>query len=100
MATREVSLDEFQRHDKAEDCWITVDGRVLDVSKFAAMHPGGKQIIQDLAGQVRWFVPGPAEPCYFIIKSTLSTLPLRMQANNSGPIIVSMSSKNTRLVCR
>eukprot|EP00951_Prasinocladus_malaysianus_P040787 scaffold473199_cov40-Prasinocladus_malaysianus.AAC.1 len=32
--------------------WLTIDGRVYDVTKFAAMHPGGEAFIAKYAGKV------------------------------------------------
>ena len=36
-----VSVEEIQKHDSAEDCWIVVDGHVWDITEFAPEHPGG-----------------------------------------------------------
>eukprot|EP00457_Paulinella_chromatophora_P006096 gb/GEZN01006114.1/.p1 GENE.gb/GEZN01006114.1/~~gb/GEZN01006114.1/.p1 ORF type:complete len:526 (+),score=70.54 gb/GEZN01006114.1/:34-1611(+) len=44
------TLEEVALHNKREDAWVVVDGAVLDVSKFAKMHPAGAQIIVDVAG--------------------------------------------------
>ena len=42
----EVSL-----HNKREDLWIIVYGRVYDVTDWAPKHPGGKRIIQHYGGE-------------------------------------------------
>jgi len=47
MFTRE----EVAKHNKPEDAWIIVDGNVYDISKFAKLHPGGKETLLDYAGQ-------------------------------------------------
>lgn len=31
--------------------WLIIDGAVYDISKFAALHPGGKGVILGVAGQ-------------------------------------------------
>ena len=42
----EVSL-----HEKREDLWIIVYGRVYDITHWAPKHPGGKRIIQHYGGE-------------------------------------------------
>jgi len=46
-----IRLAEVAKHDKAEDCWVVVNGQVLDVTKFMHEHPGGKQAILLFAGK-------------------------------------------------
>ncbi|KAK3278646.1 hypothetical protein CYMTET_13429 [Cymbomonas tetramitiformis] len=50
-ADRVISLDELAKHNKDGDLWIAVDGHVLDCTKFAKLHPGGKQALLDVAGK-------------------------------------------------
>ena len=45
------TLDDVRRHNAAGDAWIVVDGAVYDVSKFAAMHPGGRHVLNQQAGK-------------------------------------------------
>ena len=45
------SAADVARHNKADDCWIVVDGVVYDVTKFLNEHPGGKKVIVGVAGQ-------------------------------------------------
>lgn len=49
--SRQISNAELASHNTPEDCWIAVDGRVYDVTKFLPQHPGGAKIITDLAGK-------------------------------------------------
>lgn len=37
---RIYTLEEVAKHNKPEDAWIVVKGRIYDVTKFAALHPG------------------------------------------------------------
>jgi len=45
-----VSLEELGRHSLKGDAWVAVNGDVYDVSKFAAMHPGGELLLLEHAG--------------------------------------------------
>jgi len=45
-----VSQAEVAKHNVQGDLWMVVDGDVYDVSKFARLHPGGPQILEQYAG--------------------------------------------------
>jgi len=38
-------------HNKSDSLWIVVDGDVYDLTKFQDEHPGGKKILQRVAGK-------------------------------------------------
>jgi len=46
-----VSVAELAKHKTPEDCWVAIDGKVYDVSKFLSQHPGGAKVLYDLAGR-------------------------------------------------
>lgn len=46
-----IALEEVAKHNKPDDAWVVVDGDVYDVTKFAAVHPGGKQLLLEYAGK-------------------------------------------------
>ncbi|KAI8928818.1 FAD binding domain-containing protein [Entophlyctis helioformis] len=48
---REISLEEVAKHKTEKDCWVVVNGQVLDVTNFLADHPGGKKAIMIYAGR-------------------------------------------------
>jgi L-lactate dehydrogenase (cytochrome) len=50
VPTREISVDEFIKHNSADDCWITVNGNVYDLTDFISMHPGGTTPLIQNAG--------------------------------------------------
>merc|ERR1712223_929068 len=39
------SMEEVQRHTSFDDCWIIVDGLVLDVTAFLPYHPASYECI-------------------------------------------------------
>lgn len=49
--TAEYTLAEVAAHNKQGDAWIAIDGYVYDISKFAAMHPGGELLLLEQAGK-------------------------------------------------
>lgn len=40
------SLTEVGLHNSAQDCWLTVNGKVYDVTDFISVHPGGQAILE------------------------------------------------------
>ncbi|KXT10661.1 hypothetical protein AC579_6340 [Pseudocercospora musae] len=46
-----IPVAEVTKHSSAEDCWIVVNGKVYDLSKFAPEHPGGPEMIWKWAGK-------------------------------------------------
>ena len=49
---RVFTADEVAMHNKEDDCWIVVHGKVYDVTEFLPQHPGGKRQLLQFAGQV------------------------------------------------
>ncbi|CAE7842186.1 CYB2, partial [Symbiodinium necroappetens] len=39
------------KHNSKTDCWVVVDGQVLDVTSFLSEHPGGELAILTFAGK-------------------------------------------------
>ncbi|OQV01262.1 Cytochrome b5-like Heme/Steroid binding domain-containing protein [Cladophialophora immunda] len=50
-STKLVSAAAVQSHTKRDDCWIAVEGKVYDMTRFAPEHPGGAEIIYAYAGR-------------------------------------------------
>ncbi len=48
---KEYSAEEVAKHNTEKDCWVVVNGEVLDVTKFLPDHPGGKKAILIYAGR-------------------------------------------------
>lgn len=50
-ATKEYTLEEVAKHVTEDDCWLVVNGQVLDVTDFLDDHPGGKMAVMTFAGK-------------------------------------------------
>jgi len=45
-----ISQQELSKHKQKTDCWVAVNGRVYDVTKWLKVHPGGQPILLSKAG--------------------------------------------------
>ena len=48
---KEYSMDEIAKHNTEQDCWVVVNGQVLNATSFLNKHPGGKEAILLYAGK-------------------------------------------------
>merc|ERR1719407_337745 len=44
-------MGELAKHNTAADCWVAVNGQVLNVTSFLKDHPGGELAIVTFAGK-------------------------------------------------
>ncbi|KAF3777505.1 Cytochrome b5 [Nymphaea thermarum] len=45
------SLSQVAKHKSRKDCWFVINGRVYDVTKFLEEHPGGDDVLVEVAGR-------------------------------------------------
>merc|ERR1719447_1858413 len=45
------TMEEVAKHTTNTDCWVVVNGEVLNVTKFLKEHPGGELAILTFAGK-------------------------------------------------
>lgn len=48
---RMITLQDCKIHNKEEDCWLVISGKVYDVTEFLDEHPGGFDIVLAACGQ-------------------------------------------------
>lgn len=51
---KQFTRAEIEKHDKENDCWIVVDGKVYDATSVLSWHPGGAAPIMMHAGLVHY----------------------------------------------
>jgi len=49
--SKEIDMSEVERHNTDSDCWVVVNGQVLNATPFLDKHPGGRQAILLYAGR-------------------------------------------------
>ncbi|KAL8546658.1 hypothetical protein ACS0TY_006398 [Phlomoides rotata] len=45
------TLDDVAEHNTQNDCWLTIFGKVLDVTSFLDEHPGGDEVLLKATGK-------------------------------------------------
>lgn len=48
---KQFTREEIERHNKENDCWIVINGKVYDATSVLDWHPGGKAPIMAHAGR-------------------------------------------------
>ncbi|KAG6657658.1 hypothetical protein I3843_04G097200 [Carya illinoinensis] len=45
------TLVEVSEHNDPKDCWLVIEGKVYDVTKFLDDHPGGEDVLLSATGK-------------------------------------------------
>lgn len=45
-----ITFEEVEKHNKKDDCWMIIHGKVYDVTKFLVEHPGGEEVMLESKG--------------------------------------------------
>lgn len=46
-----ITMEEVEKHNEVNDCWVACNGLVYDVTSYINRHPGGKYVIKSKAGK-------------------------------------------------
>ncbi|CAI2179633.1 19778_t:CDS:1 [Funneliformis geosporum] len=65
---RLISAQEISEHNKREDCWVIIHGKVYDLTNFLPEHPGGIKVILNQAGKDATAAFDPIHPLDIIQK--------------------------------
>ncbi|KAG8484370.1 hypothetical protein CXB51_023932 [Gossypium anomalum] len=49
--TRVFTLAQVSEHNTPKDCWLIINGKVYDVTKFLEDHPGGDEVLLSATGK-------------------------------------------------
>ncbi|KAJ8899049.1 hypothetical protein K2173_010047 [Erythroxylum novogranatense] len=49
--SRVFTLAEVSGHNHRKDCWLVIEGKVYDVTKFLEDHPGGDEVLLSATGK-------------------------------------------------
>eukprot|EP01108_Squamamoeba_japonica_P005426 TRINITY_DN427_c0_g1_i2.p1 TRINITY_DN427_c0_g1~~TRINITY_DN427_c0_g1_i2.p1 ORF type:complete len:126 (+),score=60.73 TRINITY_DN427_c0_g1_i2:141-518(+) len=49
--SKTVTMDEVAKHVTSDDIWMVIKGKAYDVTKFLDEHPGGEEVLLDMAGK-------------------------------------------------
>jgi cytochrome b involved in lipid metabolism len=60
--SRKITRAEVAKHNKRDDCWLVIDGKVYDVSEYVAEHPGGDSILKNAGSDSSAGFHGPQHP--------------------------------------
>ncbi len=48
--SEKISQEELSKHNSKNDCWISYEGKVYDLTSFLPFHPGTSQAIEPFCG--------------------------------------------------
>ncbi|XP_072950777.1 cytochrome b5-like [Typha angustifolia] len=51
MGGKVYTLGEVSKHNTPKDCWLIINGKVFDVTKFLEDHPGGDDVLLSSTGK-------------------------------------------------
>ena len=98
------SMEEVEKHNVPEDCWVVLNGKVYDLTDFHPAHPAGSRLITDNAGKDATLLFNPIHPSDIIKRLLPVSVELGvvdkttiMEKHVARPILLEDSKKDVRL---
>ena len=63
---RQITFDEFNKHNKKDDQWLMIGRKAYNVTEFAKRHPGGAKILNHYAGEDATVSCGRTRRLFFV----------------------------------
>ena len=51
MAPKTFTISDVEKHTSEKDAWLIIEDKVYNVTDYLNEHPGGSEILMDVAGQ-------------------------------------------------
>ncbi|KAK0742507.1 cytochrome b5-like heme/steroid binding domain-containing protein [Apiosordaria backusii] len=51
MALQELTYQDVAEHNTKKDLYVVIHDKIYDITKFVDEHPGGEEVLLDVAGQ-------------------------------------------------
>jgi cytochrome b involved in lipid metabolism len=48
---KDITMQEVKQHNKLDDAWMVLDGRIYNIGPYLRYHPGGIDILLKAAGK-------------------------------------------------
>lgn len=45
------TIEEVSKHTEYTDLWVIINNNVYDLTKFAPLHPAGRNVLKEYAGK-------------------------------------------------
>lgn len=49
--SKTFTLEDIKQHTTRQDCWVVIENKVYDVTKFLDEHPGGGDLLIQSSGE-------------------------------------------------
>jgi hypothetical protein len=90
MSSKSYTWQEVAKHNTRQSAWVSVEGKVYDVTKWVDSHPGGSEYIELAAGNPRF-------DSHFLLAWAFLVVLVLCRIGDLPPTISSHSSLDVKL---